>query len=202
MIDATIETRALDINTVRGSNVMALTESLRLPQIVLVLCMVMMATRSAQGDDRFRKVIDIDSWGAPRGIGSSERPQYFVWQDEQGWHVRTDTAGRQHEFDIEIQTVGGRILKLENFSGLEGRRRRGQRGRTDRGRISSDKRGIKARFVTSVKTDGIDFTVDANTTTVCFRLLIHGEERPNCIAVGANKVEPPSAVFALARQKK
>jgi hypothetical protein len=91
---------------------------------------------------------------------------------------------------------------LENFSGLEGRKQKGKGPTTDGGKIGPDKRTIKARFVTSVKTDGIDFTVDANTSTVCFNLRINGEERPQWIGLGANKNVPPSAAFALARKKK
>lgn len=96
-----------------------------------------------------------------------------------------------------IETVGGRVLQLTNVSGLEGKKKKGK----DRGRLSADQRTIKATFHTSIKTDGVDFTVDNNTSLVRFRLLVNGEERPNMIALGANKNAPPTAVFALAKKK-
>jgi hypothetical protein len=167
--------------------------------VILFLCVLSAAT-IAEAQDPFRQVIDVDSWGAPDGIGKGDHPQCFVWQDQQGWHVHTDTGGKRHEFNITIETVGGRVLSLENFSALDGKKK-GKR-QQDRGKISEDRRTITAKFVTSIKTDGIDFTVDANTSVLRFRLLVNGEERPQWIALGAGKVSPQTAAFALAKRKK
>jgi hypothetical protein len=158
---------------------------------------ILSAVSLAYADDRANKALEIDSWGRPEGIGTSERPQYFVWQDEQGWHVHTDTGGKLQKFTILIETVGGRVLKFTNLSGLEGKKFKNSQ---DRGVLSADKRTIRATFFTSVKTDAIDFTVDNNTSLIRFRLLINGEERPRAITIGAQKSSPPAAVFGLAKK--
>jgi hypothetical protein len=169
-----------------------------LGSLILAAGIVFAMSLSARADDRAGQVIDVDSWGTPAGIGRADHPQYFVWQDEQGWHVRTDTAGKRQEFNIEIETVG---THLETGELLGAGRTEKTGPTTDGGRIGPARRTIKARFVTSVKTDGIDFTVDANTKEVRFQLLINGEERPQWIALGANQAHPPSAAFALANKK-
>jgi hypothetical protein len=167
---------------------------------VILAAWVFAATSSvAFSDDRFRQILEIDSWGAPQGIGRTDHPQYFVWQDKQGWHVHTDTGGKLHKFNITIETVGGRVVELSNISGLEGKKKK---NRKDHGKLSEDRRTVKATFTTSVLTDGIDFTVDANTSAVRFELLINGEERAEWIALGANNSQPKQAAFALAKEKK
>lgn len=171
-----------------------------LRRVALILVAACAVSSTARAQDPFQKVLEVDSWGAPEGIGRSDHPQYFVWQDEQGWHVHTDTSGQRQEFNITIETVGGRVLRLENISGLEGKKKK-NKGK-DHGKLSADRRTIKATFVTSIKTDGIDFTVDANTSVLRFRLLVNGEERPKSIALGANKIVPKTAAFALSKQKK
>ena len=48
-----------------------------------------------------------------------DRPLYFLWHDENGWHVHSRTGGRRQIFDGEIKVAGGKIFELKGIGGLE-----------------------------------------------------------------------------------
>ncbi len=129
--------------------------------------------------------------GQPADLQPGKVVRYYVWYDEAGWHLRTTTVKRLQDFDGRIRVVGGTV---ENVIGaqLEG----GQGERSDRWKVSDNKRNIAFRINTQGAMDGFDFTLSEDATDVEFTLKVNGEERADHIFIGKNSKNPPSANFS------
>jgi hypothetical protein len=132
---------------------------------------------------------------------------YFVWRDEDGWHLRWTTKGQLRRFHGSVTAEGGELKSLKRIDVeserrvlYAGRRPRvvvGPRGRThvapgrapvvvSREQDHIEKDGDHA-IVFSTRTDDIDgfnFKVDDKVEVLRFMLQIEGEPRPNLVELG------------------
>src|SRR5438309_2366609 len=49
----------------------------------------------------------LDARGMPKGFKAGESVRYAIWHGKKGWHVRTTTATKEHEFKGHIRVEGG-----------------------------------------------------------------------------------------------
>ena len=137
------------------------------------------------------QVVEIKAYGRPKNAGHNRGPHYAVWYDEEGWHVRSETADKTHRFEGTIEVEGGKIAKVLNFESFETSKKKKKGNRPDYGRVT-DKR-IQFHMTTADKGDGFGFRVSDATTKVRFRLLIDGDVRPDRVSTSAPPANPPPA---------
>ncbi len=129
---------------------------------------------------------DINAWGKPdfeggEGLGAA------LWRDDDGWHLRFTTKGKQHSFSGWVGTPDGHFTNVVFI--------RPERG--DWARINpADKRVV---FDVNVKggVDGFDFR--SNSAHFTFQILIDGREMPGRIFIGKNGRNPSKLPFALTK---
>ncbi len=147
---------------------------------------------------------------------------YYVWHDNDGWHVRWMTFGQGRTFTGSVVAEGGELKSLERVDidsesrfvtrrtgptvvrGPRGRRRVAPGGtRTtvvsrDEDHIEKDgDRRIVFRTHTTDDLDGFDFKVDKHTRTLRFVLEVAGESRAVDVEVGARNQRPSGNPFAV-----
>ena len=49
----------------------------------------------------------LDPRGKPMGFHTGDTVRYAIWHNENGWHLRTTTAKREHVFRGHIRVEGG-----------------------------------------------------------------------------------------------
>ena len=138
---------------------------------------------------------------------------YYVWRDEDGWHLRWTTKGAQRRFTGSVTSEGGELKSLKRVD-VESERRVlypgrpahvwvGPRGRAhvapgrapvvvSRDQDHIDKDGDHA-IVFSTLTDDIDgfnFKVDDKVEVLRFVLEIAGQPRPNLVETGRDNRKP------------
>jgi hypothetical protein len=123
--------------------------------------------------------------GKPRDLREGESHRYYVWRDDQGWHVRTTTGRTKHFFEGVITSLGGKIQNYGTFL-LENK---------DIVRVNSNRTQLSFRFATDKGIDGFDFQTDAETLR--FDMKLDGERRADVIYLGLNGENPKSASFEL-----
>jgi hypothetical protein len=138
---------------------------------------------------------------------------YYVWRDEDGWHLRWTTKGTQRRFHGSVIAEGGELKSLKRIDVeserrvlYAGRRPRvvvGPRGRAHvapgrapvvvtREQDHIDKDGDHA-IVFATLTDDIDgfnFRVDDKVEVLRFVLDIDGQPRPNLVETGRENRKP------------
>ena len=133
----------------------------------------------------------LDPRGKPKGLHTGDTVRYAIWHNENGWHLRTTTAKREHVFRGHIRVEGGifeRIYShdLEN----EGKLR-------DWWRVGPERRRVTFDFKTDRGLDGIDFRVSKSARRIHFELHIDGRPEPNRVLVGRFDQHPISIPFDL-----
>lgn len=139
-------------------------------------------------------VIQVDPLGKPRALSKGQAIRYGLWFDAEGWHLRTDTGGKVHEFSGVIDTVGGKVKSIFDFDGLEPA---GKKKTNDLGTLNNAKNQIRFKLRTGKGRDGFDFQVDDATTEIRFTLLIDGLPSPERVLIGLNGQPAPAKVFTL-----
>lgn len=139
-------------------------------------------------------VIKVDPLGKPRALSKGQAIRYGVWFDAEGWHLRTDTGGKVHEFTGVIDVVGGKVTSIFDFDGLEAG---GKKGKSDFGMLNQAKNQISYKFRTGKGRDGFDFRVDDAATEIRFTLLIDGLASPERVLIGAKGQPAPAKIFSL-----
>jgi len=140
------------------------------------------------------QVVDIKAYGRPRN--TSKFAHYEVWYDEEGWHVRSDTAGKSHLFAGGIEVVGGKVTKVTNFESLEAVNKK-KKKRPDIGQVTDNNKKILFEMRTEEYGDGFTFQVTEGAKSIRFRLLIDGHTEPERIFIGGRSQPAPAATFEL-----
>lgn len=121
--------------------------------------------------------------------------RYYVWYDEEGWHLRSTTPKNVFRFTGKITVDGGTFRRLRT-AGFE------RRGRVaDSARTSSDRTEVEFTIRTGNSFDGIDFTIDGDDATVTFEdLKIGNRVYRNRIFVGQEGRHPKETTFSFPAQ--
>lgn len=123
----------------------------------------------------------------------TEHPaRYYVWYDDEGWHLRSTTPKNVFKFEGKITVEGGTFGRMRAV-GFE------RRGRyADSATASPDRKTIEFTIFTSTAFDGFDFTVNGNDATVTFEELKIGQRvYPNRIFVGERGQHPEERTFSF-----
>jgi len=124
--------------------------------------------------------------GRPDAFRPGDSRGYFIWQDEDGLHLKTTTRGREHVFSGVIRT-DGRFVDVE-------------KNRLENGdfyRVSNDRDTITFRFTTTGGSDGIDFRI-RNGERINFDLFVDGHNvKPHEIYLGNRGWHPKHNDFTI-----
>lgn len=130
--------------------------------------------------------------GRPK-FKSGSATNYWIWHDDNGWHLRTTTpSGKQkHRFHGSIRLDNGMITRAqipkdEILSSA-----------SDRLFINKQQNAIVFDFVTVGGMDGISFKVNRPAQQLLFDLRIDGQALPQRIVIGRGHDRPVAAQFAL-----
>jgi len=111
---------------------------------------------------------------------------YFMWQDKDGFHLRTNAAGTKHIFNGSIRTngkFGDIFVKMP--------------GADDSSYVNSDRDKINFNFTNLSGEAGIDLSVKGGTD-VTFELFMDGETiDPEDIYIGSDGWHPGNSKFTL-----
>jgi hypothetical protein len=140
------------------------------------------------------QIIQVDPVGQPVNYVKPEKgqgPRLFVWWADGAWHVRSKTPKKKRTFDGNIHVVGGKVIKIFNFQGMETAKNR------DVGLLNTARTTISFRFTTKGAEDGFDFVVSPTAKSVQFEVRLDGYPHPEAIAVGAKGVRAPQGTFTF-----
>ncbi|MBK8254061.1 MAG: hypothetical protein IPK82_15525 [Polyangiaceae bacterium] len=122
----------------------------------------------------------------PAGFQETSGPGFWVWRGpKDGWHVRTTTGGKQHNFMGEIAVRGSGVMTDLRANKTE-----------LNDRVRGNPSGAAFEFKTAGFQDGIDFKVDPGSCLE-FDLKMDGKGQPNHIYIGGRQVNPDSHWFKL-----
>jgi hypothetical protein len=158
--------------------------------LTLVAVTVFWGANHSAADETEFKPFEVQSYGKPKNYAKARGLHYYVWKDEEGWHLRAQSGAKVHSFSGAIEVVGGKFSKVANFEALETSGKQ-----ADQGKVSE--RRITFNFKTKGNMDGFDFRVSPESQQLRFRLLIDGDARPEQIMIGANAQPAPTSTFAL-----
>jgi len=135
-------------------------------------------------------VASLDANGQPTYMGVGATHRFIIWRDGNLWHLRTTTAGQEHDFEGSIVANNGYIRSIERVN-LEA---------NDFSKLGLDRsrRTLNFDFTTTGSMDGIDFYSNADTLT--FNLLMDGRVTPQNVYVGRDGANPVSVPFTLDNQ--
>jgi hypothetical protein len=122
--------------------------------------------------------------------------RFYVWYDEEGWHLRSASrANRLRKFTGKVSVSGGRFGRMRAV-GFE------RRGRyADSAQASRDRTAIQFTIYTSNSFDGFDFTVNGDDARVTFKELTIGQQVVrNRIYVGEQGQHPKETTFSFPAQ--
>jgi hypothetical protein len=129
-------------------------------------------------------------WQGRPDFEQGESLGYFVWRDDDGWHVRWTTKGKRRTFAGTI-SCDGAFMNVEPVS-------KGQRDWVKR-------RGDGViRFDTVVEggVDGVDFRLSPSAERITFDLEMDGRPvAPDLVRLGARKRRPASVPFTIDRER-
>jgi hypothetical protein len=127
--------------------------------------------------------------GRPEGKDLDVPARYYVWTDDDGWHLRT-AARRTTRFEGVIRLKQGSFEKLRAI-GLE------SKGKfPDSWTVNKDRTEIKFDIHTAGSFDGFDFTLkNAKEAVVGFDLQVSGKPQPQKIFVGKDNAHPKEGSF-------
>lgn len=135
----------------------------------------------------------------PRGKPNTDsftdlNARYFVWQDAEGWHLRTASKkGNVVKFEGTIELSEGQFGKLRRI-GLEGKGKY-----ADAWQVDAERQKIEFRIFTAGSFDGFDFTVARGmNATVTYDLKIGEKVRSDRVFVGENMKRPAELPLVLA----
>lgn len=153
-----------------------------------------------------------DISGKPDELSSYGQEGYYIWQDNNGFHIWTTTRGEEHVFSGVIRTDGdffhirGHRLEqgdsFKDYSEVQGRtwfdaqgKNRGNRFSIGGREVSHEGDKIRFKFETTGGSDGINFRV-SNANFVAFDLYIDGHPiNRKKINIGEESWHPQSPSF-------
>ena len=136
--------------------------------------------------------MDIDPKGKPEGLEAGKTLRWYVWHNDNGWHVRTTTKTQKHNFHGKIEVIGG---KFKQVSAAKLDDKKGDR--KDWWTLSSNNRVLTLDFKTEGGMDGFDFEVAGKADRLDFTLLIDKDDEPKRIYIGKSGEHPEMSSFEL-----
>ncbi|MEZ4296637.1 MAG: hypothetical protein R3B70_16845 [Polyangiaceae bacterium] len=168
--------------------------STRLPWMLAVAALVALPTATGcvivknGGAKNGKEIATLPSSTAddrPAGFQETSGPGFWIWRGPKGWHVRTTTGGKQHNFLGEIAVRGSGVMTDLKAN------------RTElNDRVRGNPSGAAFEFKTAGFQDGIDFKVEPGNCLE-FDLKLDGKGRADRIFIGGRQTNPPSAWFKL-----
>lgn len=136
---------------------------------------------------------DLNPRGKPeQDLVKVKDARYFVWQDSEGWHLRTASKATV-KFIGSVSLTRGTFGRLRTV-GLE------KRGRyPDLWEVSPERDRIAFDIFTGGSFDGFDFDVRGKGATIEYELKISKESKamPKRIFIGRDNVHPAEAKFSF-----
>jgi dienelactone hydrolase len=133
---------------------------------------------------------NLNAHGRPKGTYGGQGKRYQLWQDEEGWHLRTLSDGQsEHHFRGSIHLDGGSFASVHAVLAEH----------KDRWLVSPDLKDITFDFVTKAE-DGLSFVVHNRHATLSFDLELGGQAPkfdPGRIFVGQKGHHPIDSPFDL-----
>src|SRR5262249_20536369 len=161
--------------------------------MLTLLALLAAATRPAHAQKKKKgtPVFNVDANGEPKGFREGESMRYAIWHGKHGWHLRTTTAKREHQFVGAIHIEGGTFEKPHSFH-LE------KEGKLqDQWKLSADRTAILFDFKTDRGIAGLNFHVSPSAKFIRFHLHIDGKHHADRIFVGHGGHHPPADPFLL-----
>lgn len=127
-------------------------------------------------------------WKGRPEFSAGEAKGYFIWQDDDGWHMRWTTHGKSVLY-------AGRVTCNGDFTNFEAVKK-------EKGEIIKKESNGTIRFdtVTESGIDGIDFRLSPSTTRVTFDLNVDRiRASTEMVKIGAGKHHPGSVPFTIDR---
>jgi hypothetical protein len=133
----------------------------------------------------------INPQGHPKNFKEGKVTGYAVWHSKKGWHLRTTTRKREHQFRGHIRVEGGTVVKIHSYH-LE------KEGKLeDRWKVGPKRHTITFDFKTDKGIDGINFTVSKKAMRIRFDLHVDGKNEPGHVFVGSAGIHPDQIPFEL-----
>jgi hypothetical protein len=133
----------------------------------------------------------LDPRGRPKGFHAGDTVRYAIWHDDNGWHVRTTTAKREHVFRGHVRVEDGVFERIYSHDlEKEGKLRDWWKVGPERHRVTFD-------FKTDRGVDGIDFRISRSARRLHFDLHIDGRPEPGRVFVGRFNQNPGKIPFDL-----
>ena len=123
----------------------------------------------------------LSAGGQPSGGLSAGPLSYAVWQDDQGWHVRTNAASSSTRFSGSINAPFGVTHPRTMSPSLP---------------LQVSGTGLSFDFLLTSGQSGFDFQAPQGSC-LDFRLLIDGRDRPTRVAVGRSQTQPGPGGFQV-----
>jgi hypothetical protein len=144
-----------------------------------------------------------DPIGRPDGFKDGKRKMAAIWFEDGKWNLRMtsrDNPGKKDErviFKGSVRVEGDRLIR--EFQALDTAKKAKD---ADWYLPHKDGKGFDFQFATFGKTDGVNFKVGKEATSITFRLRIDGNDDPKQILIGKKNQNPEKADFTLPAQPK
>lgn len=136
----------------------------------------------------------INPHGKPKDTKAGAIEHYAIWQNEQGWHIRTTTKEYEHHFRGNITVRGGEFVEVRGYK-LEHKG-----AQKDLFVEGPEHHVINFDFSTKGSIDGVDFRVKGKEPMLSFTLMI-GEKEPKFeagrIFIGKAGAHPSANPFEI-----
>ena len=166
---------------------------MRLPVKLATLAVAaLLMITSAGAGEKFRVT------GKPEDYKAGDTYRYAVWHDDDGWHMRTTTAKKEHHFKGAITVKGGKIIEVKLVKG----------DRKDRFVLGPEKHNLIFDFTTDEGEDGLDFRCGKEADSIEWNLEIGGEDKgpvkkqPGRIFIGKKGEHPDEVPFTTTAHPK
>lgn len=134
---------------------------------------------------------DPEPKGKPAGMEAGQPVRWYVWHDKNGWHVRTTTKSKEHEFTGTIRVLGGAVNHVHPAK-MEGKSKQ-----KDWWALSEGNKVVTLKLKTDGGMDGFDFEVGPSAKEIVFALKVDGKDDPKHIHIGKQGDHPDAAKFTL-----
>jgi hypothetical protein len=124
--------------------------------------------------------------GKPKLFNPGNSLGYFMWQDKDGFHLRTTSSGMEHVFSGTIHTNG----RFENIFGKTSET-------NDYSRVNEEWDKITFKFTNSGRESGIDLSLKGGTYITFDLFMDDNPMNPENIFIGSDGWHPGSFKFTL-----
>lgn len=160
--------------------------------VIFFALIISLSATEVTAEDKKARANDgvVTNWGKPNNFSIGKINAFWVWCENDVWHIRTTGGGKgTHRFQGQIIVSGGKL------SGLQGNSVDVSKKSSDRFIFNPKKTALAFDFKTDEGVDGIDFKVDNADARLTFAMILDGESHPKHIHVGKAGDHPPTAIF-------